>query len=89
MEWLLSLTPRNMSPSGWELLLEDSVRDAARSGPAWEEMVATWVALYSLLQAEDVAQGLGIELPELEVYVIALNACSARCVWVKVSHSGC
>ena len=43
------LCPANMDHGQWEMLIDEQLRQTARSGPAWEELLASWVALHSLM----------------------------------------
>jgi hypothetical protein len=38
-----------MDPGQWEMLIDEQLRQTARSGPAWEELLASWVAVHSLI----------------------------------------
>lgn len=49
MEFLESLRPRGLAPEEWGQQLEGALRGRRRMGPAWEEMVTGWAALYALV----------------------------------------
>jgi hypothetical protein len=51
----LAARPPSCDPQQWEALVAARLADTERSGAAWEELLASWVALHSLLLREHAA----------------------------------
>jgi len=46
LDAIAALRPEHVPATHWSMLVEDRLRQAARSGYQWEELLSSWVALY-------------------------------------------
>jgi hypothetical protein len=46
LDAIAALRPEHVAPTYWDMLVQDRLRQAVRSGYQWEELLSSWVALY-------------------------------------------
>lgn len=46
LDAIAALRPEHVAPTYWDMLVQDRLRQAVRSGYHWEELLSSWVALY-------------------------------------------